>query len=170
MKALSIKSLFALGMLVSAMVIGLGQDVFASGPSVTVNALKVKGLGNFVGQNLTVYYAVGKKASIATEPSQINISAVKAQSTVRISGGEVLLPQVQIPLLGVSTYNIIVFVVHSQASFRWVNVSGEVPENEKAAGANVYTAIQSTSKQDIDSAKAQLGIQDSNTALDVQLF
>ena len=147
----------------------IGQSAMAA-PSVTVNSLRAKGLGNFVGQNLTVYYAVGKKASIATEPSQIHISEVKVKTTVAITAGDVVLPQVQIPLMGFTSYNMIVFVVHPQGPFRWVNVNGEIPVNETSSGSNVYTAIQSSSKNDIDSYKSQSGIQSGNVILDVQLF
>lgn len=162
MKTLTLKFIVMLGLLI-------GQSAMAA-PSVSVNSLRVKGLGNFVGQNLTVYYAVGKKASIATEPSQIQISEVKVKTTVAISAGDVILPQVQVPLMNVSSYNMIVFVVHPRGPFRWVNVNGEVPVNESSSGSNVYTAIQSASKNDIDNAKAQSGIQSGNVILDVQLF
>lgn len=168
MKTLNFKSILTIGLMVAALLTG-AQNAFA-GPTVPVMALNIKGLNNFVGQNLTVYYAVGKKASLMTEGGQIKIDEVKAKVTYRINSGDVLVPRIDIPIFGVSSYNLIIFVVHAQGTFRWLNVDGNLPQNEIAAGSTTATEIKSVQKSEIDAASRSATVQNGQQVLDIKLF
>jgi hypothetical protein len=118
----------------------------------TVGGLQMKGLGNYVGKYLTVYYAIGGRASINTQGDQIHIRKVKAKKTIQISGDTVTLPPVEIPRVGwFLPYNIMVFVVHDGADFRWVNADATIPENETATGPTQYLTVDSLTKMEFES-------------------
>jgi hypothetical protein len=118
----------------------------------TVSGLQMKGLGNYVGKYLTVYYAIGGRATINTEGDQIKLRKVKAKKTIQITGDVVNLPSIDIPRTGfMFPYNIIVFSIHNTADFRWVNADGSIPENEQASGPTQYSVIDSLTKMEFES-------------------
>ena len=118
----------------------------------TVSGLQMKGLGNYVGKYLTVYYAIGGRATINTEGDQIHLRNVKAKKTIQITSDVVSLPSVDIPRTGfMFPYNIIVFSVHGTADFRWVNADGSTPEGEQASGPTQYLEIDSLTKIEFES-------------------
>ncbi len=117
----------------------------------TIPSLQINRLGNLRGQYLTVLYAVGSRPFISTDASQINISQVKESRTVYITSDAVTLPAVQVEKEGFRpSYNIVVFVVSSQANYSWINADGTVPQGISATDNHMSSVISSVNKTDVD--------------------
>jgi len=118
----------------------------------TVNSLQMKGLGNYIGKYLTVYYALGSRAVINTEGDQVRLRSVKSKMTVQITNDIVTLPAINLPRSGfILPYNIIVFSIHNTADFRWVNADGTIPDGEITTGATQSLSIDSLTKVEFES-------------------
>ncbi|WP_413557720.1 hypothetical protein [Bdellovibrio sp. HCB209] len=118
----------------------------------SVPSIQVSKLGNYKGQYLTVLYAVGSRAIISTDPSQINISQVKESRTVYITGDNVTLPQVQVEKEGFRpSYNIVVFVVSPQQNYSWVNADGTAPQGMPTTPNRLSNKISAVNRSDVDS-------------------
>ncbi|MDG0816055.1 hypothetical protein [Bdellovibrio svalbardensis] len=117
----------------------------------TIPSLQINRLGNLRGQYLTVLYAVGSRPFISTDASQINISQVKESRTVYLTSDSVNLPAVQVEKEGFRpSYNIVVFVVSSQANYSWINADGTIPQGVSATSNHMSSLINSINKADVD--------------------
>jgi hypothetical protein len=117
----------------------------------TVSSLHLTGLGNYVGKHLTVYYALGARASINTEDDQLKLRSIKLKKTFTITGDTMTLPAVELQRTGVILpYNIIVLVVHKTADFRWVNADGSVADGETSTGPSQFIMVDSLTKMEFE--------------------
>lgn len=126
----------------------------------TVNAIELKGLGNKKGMYLSVYYALGKRATIFTDPRQLSLREVKVKRTLPITDDAVLLPKVDLSRSGIFlAYSIIVFVVHREPTFVWENTNGSRPEGEVTTPATASmlkdAVVDSLSKKEFEDLASQ---------------
>lgn len=122
--------------------------------SVPVAGFSIKGLGNHVGQYLTVYYVMGRRASISTQQDQVKIGNVKLRKDFQITGDQIALPAVQIPMDGIFFPNLVVFVIHKTPDFHWVNLSDDgsttsIPNGEVTTGSTAYESVDSLRMSEI---------------------
>ncbi len=122
-----------------------------------IPALNVAQLGNFKGQYLTIFYAVGSRPFISTDTSQISISQVKESRTIYLTADEMNTPAVQVEKEGFRpSYNIIVFVVSPQPNYSWVNSDGTIPQGVTATSNHASSLINTLNRTDVDAfVKAQ---------------
>jgi len=100
-----------------------------------VPEINLTGLGNYRGQFATIIYANGRPAVISSSSptqKQVVLRSVSLTATKQISGDGVVFPKTDISNVGFITYNMIVFVVHREPQFTWVNANGTVPEGVAA--------------------------------------
>ncbi|MFN7453375.1 MAG: hypothetical protein ACK5RO_01815 [Pseudobdellovibrionaceae bacterium] len=112
--------------------VAFGQTV---GRTNIVPEINLNGLGNYRGQYATVIYANGRPAVITSSSpiqKQVVLRSVSFTATKPISADGVVFPKTDISNVGFITYNMIVFVVHREPQFTWVNANGTVPEGVKA--------------------------------------
>ena len=88
-----------------------------------VGAFSVRGLEKYSGANLSLYYVSGRPAGLGTNGQEIHVNKVlEGPKKYRISGdGVVTLKSVNVPRDGWTSYNYLIFVVHSQPTHALTN-------------------------------------------------
>ncbi len=121
---------------------------------VTVPQIEIPDIADFSGKYLTVYYAIGNRASIATSADQVNLREVKKKVTIPINGSSITIPSIELEKNGIfMAYNLVVFVVHKDSQFLWKNASGSIPDGEGTTGTTQVLGIDSMTKAEIDEAR-----------------
>lgn len=148
MKTLLIKSVLCI------FGIALFFSISANAQAVSVPSLEINSLGSYNGKFLTVYYAIGNRAAIATSDDQITMREVKLKKTFQINGNSVVAPRVDLSRSGIfMAYNLVVMVVHSDANYSWKNVNGSTPEGELMSLSSQTLAVDSLTKTELDSIR-----------------
>ncbi|MGZ3770994.1 MAG: hypothetical protein ACXVCP_04475 [Bdellovibrio sp.] len=125
----------------------------------TIPSLQVNKMGNYVGQYLTVLYAVGARPFISTDQTQINISQVKEARTVYISADSMMLPKVQVEKEGFRpSYNMVVFVISPKSNYSWTNADGSLPQGMDPSNYHLSSLISAVNKTEVDKFVAESGI------------
>lgn len=136
--------------------IGLMADSFSpreaqAAATETVPKMEVQKLGNFKGQYLTVFYAVGTRPFIATDSSQFTLSEVKAIKTERIAEDLVTFPAIELQKQGFRPgYNLVVMVISPEANVSLTNANGAPIEGMPQTDNRRTSLVRSFSKSDIE--------------------
>lgn len=150
------------------LIIGLGlmsgsfsaNDAQAA-PTETVPTIQIQKLGNYKGQYLTAFYAVGTRPFLSTDSSQFTLSEVKEIKSVVIGADFVTLPPVDLQKQGFRPgYNLVVVAVSPAADFSLVNADGSPIAGMPATANHRATMLRSFSKAEIESLAAGQGLQD----------
>ena len=138
-----------------------GRDAQAqSAPTDSIPKIQVQKLGNYRGQYLTTYYAVGTRPFLSTDSSQVNLSEIKQASTTPITADFVSLPAVDLVKQGFRPgYNLIVFVISPEANYSWINTDGSATVGLTTTPNHRASLIRSYSKSEIESLITGQGLQ-----------
>lgn len=119
-----------------------------------VNPIQLRGLQNYIGKSLTVYYATGSRGSLSMQDDQITIREVKDKRTYKIESDIINLPEINLKRANTwITYNIIVFVIHESNTFTWINGNRTLPEGQTMSGNTQFIDVHSLNKIEFDSLK-----------------
>lgn len=96
---------------------------FSANAGTKVGAFSVRGLEKYSGANLSLYYVSGRPAGLGTSGQEIHVNKVlKGPVKYRISSdGVVSIKAVDVPRDGWTSYNYLIFVVHSQSTHALTN-------------------------------------------------
>jgi|GEM_PF-4874722 hypothetical protein len=88
-----------------------------------VGAFSVRGLEKYSGAKLSLYYVSGRPAGLGTNGQEIHVNKVlKGPEKYRITGdGVVAIKSVNVPRDGWTSYNYLIFVVHTQPAHALTN-------------------------------------------------
>lgn len=159
------KSLQFLFINVLTAIIGLGlmsgsfsnNDAHAAASDI-VPKIELQKLGNYKGQFLTAYYAVGSRPFLSTDSSQVTLSEIKSVYNQAIDSDVVVLPTVELQKQGFrGGYNLLVVVISPMAGFSWMNADGSQTAGVNASENHRATLIRAFSKADIESLEVGQG-------------
>lgn len=150
------------------LVIGLGlmsgsfsaNDAQAA-PTETVPKIQVQKLGNYKGQYLTAFYAVGTRPFLSTDSSQFTLSEVKAVKTEVVSTDFVTLPSIDLQKSGFRPgYNLVVVAISPSPDFSFNNADGSAITGMPATANHRASLLRSFSKAEIESLATSQGLPD----------
>lgn len=148
------------------LVIGLGlmsgsfspNDAQAA-PTETVPKIQIQKVGNFKGQYLTAFYAVGTRPFLSTDSSQFTLTEVKSIKTEVVAADFVTLPQVDLQKQGFRPgYNLVVIAISPMPDFSLVNADGSPIAGMPNTQNHRATMIRSFSKAEIESLATGQGL------------
>lgn len=138
-----------------------GRDAMA-GPTDTVPKIQVQKLGNYRGQYLTAFYALGTRPFLSTDSSQVTLSEVKASRTVFIGADFVDFPSIELAKQGFRPgYNLLVLVISPEPKFSWQNANGAAVENMEASNNHRASLIRSFTQGEIEALLTGQGLDNS---------
>lgn len=127
----------------------------------TVPKIQIQKIGNFKGQYLTAFYAVGTRPFLSTDSSQVTLSEVKVSKTEQITADFVTLPALDLQKQGFRPgYNIVLIVISPSANFSFVNADGSVIAGMSKTDNHRASLIRSFSKSELESLATGQGLQD----------
>ena len=108
----------------------------ADSPSISLSQLELKNVSQKQDRAVSVFYAVGTPAKVATKGAKPFIRIIKAapvRAEIR-SDGSATIPATTVPASGFQTFNYVVFVVHpaNQSDVHICNIDGSSPTTEEA--------------------------------------
>ncbi len=128
-------------------------------PSETVQTIQIQKLGNFKGQYLTAFYAVGTRPFLSTDSSQFTLSEVKVAKTMVVNADFVTLPPVDLQKQGFRPgYNLLVVAISPAPDFSYVNADGSAITGMPNTTNHRATIIRSFSKAEIESLASGQGL------------
>lgn len=157
--------LFFINALTVIIGLGLMSGSFSSrdaqaAPTESVPKIQVQKLGNFRGQYVTAFYAVGTRPFLSTDSSQFTLSEVKAVKTQVVSTDHVTFPQLELEKHGFRPgYNLVVIVVSPEPDFSMANANGSAITGMPKTGNNRASLVRSFSKSEIESLMTGQGLQ-----------
>lgn len=130
-------------------------------PTEVVPKIQIQQIGNYRGQYLTAFYAVGTRPFLATDSSQVTLSEVKAIRTEVIQDDFVTLPQIELQKQGFRPgYNLVVVVISPEPDYSFVNANGEPIVGMPQTKNQRSSLIRSYSKAEIESLATGQGLPD----------
>lgn len=148
-------ALFAFALAMTA----LTPTAFAAPPGQSVNGLKISGLGNHLGKNITAFYAIGRSGLISTQKDQVVLRVVKWKKTLSITGDSVTFPAT--PVLSWNgnqmPYNIVVLAIHNEKEMDWVNADQSRPEGSGDGAFVQPIYVDALKNSQINEMKTELG-------------
>ncbi|WP_413290792.1 hypothetical protein [Bdellovibrio sp. HCB337] len=150
------------------LIIGLGlmsgsfspSDAQAA-PTEVVPKIQIQKIGNFKGQHLTVFYAVGTRPFLSTDSSQVTLSEVKSIRTQVVDDDFVTLPQIELQKAGFRPgYNLVLVVISPNPDYSFVNANGETIVGMPQTKNQQASLIRSYSKAEIESLATGQGLPD----------
>jgi hypothetical protein len=150
------------------LIIGLGlmSGSFSSNdaqaaPIETVPNIQIQKIGNFKGQFLLAYYAIGTRALLSTDPSQVTLSEVKASKILAITEDHLTLPQIELQKQGFRPgYNLVMIVITPFPDFSFVNADGSSIKGMPNSQNHRASLIRSFSKVELESLMTGQGLPD----------
>ena len=102
----------------------------------------------FQGMNLTTFFVNANRAVISTDDRQLDISEIKKIVESGKVSSQVTIPSQSIARSGFRTsYNYVVFAVHSQNRFVWINASGSPVQDPRLKANEVAPTTDTVSKK-----------------------
>lgn len=150
------------------LIIGLGlmsgsfsnNDAHAA-PTEVVPKIQVQKIGNYRGQHLTAFYAVGTRPFLATDSSQVTLSEVKGLRTEVVTSDFVTLPQIELQKQGFRPgYNLVLIVISPQPNYSFVNANGAAIAGMPKSNNQRASLIRSFSKAEIEALITGQGLPD----------
>lgn len=127
-----------------------------------VPKIELQKLGNYKGQFLTAYYAVGSRPFIATDSSQVKLTEIRSVNTQAIDSDVVVLPALELQKQGFrGGYNLLVLVISPVPGFSWLNADGSQTAGASVSENHRATLIRSFSKAEIESLAVGQGAPES---------
>lgn len=148
------------------LIIGLGlmsgsfsaNDAQAA-PTETVPKIQVQQLGNYKGQYLTAFYAVGTRPFLSTDSSQFTLTEVKAIKTQVVNADFVTLPAVDLQKQGFRPgYNLVVIAISPAPDYSLVNADGSAIAGMPNTSNHRASLLRSFSKAEIESLVTGQGL------------
>ena len=126
-----------------------------------VPSIEVRNLAQFKGKYISVYYAIGRKSFLGfgAQEERLEITKLKAAKIAdyMISEDTLLLPERQINREADGfnlAYNLVVFVIHTNPAFSWVNIDANLklsyPAGENASANHEAFAVNYITKSGVD--------------------
>lgn len=138
--------------------VALGQDATKT---YYVNPIQISGLSALrnaanrsVQNNLyvTVYYGIGRRASLNNQGDQITLREIKDKKTLPLKGDTLDFPEINLKRSNVFiSFNIVVFVVHVGPQFTWVNANGQPPEGQTQTEQRSFLNVDSMTQPEFQS-------------------
>ncbi len=125
----------------------------------------------FKGKYLTVYYGYGSPGSLKNQDDQITIREVREKRTYKITGSVLKVAQVALKKVPINTaYSIVVFVIHDDLDFTWLNGDRSGPDGGLPKGETVTSNKKSydsdyLSVVEIDTLKEEQKIDDKDSEI-----
>lgn len=125
----------------------------------------------FKGKYLTVYYGYGSPGSLKNQDDQITIREVRERKTYKITGSVVKISQVALKKVPINTaFSIVVFVVHDEFDFTWLNgdrsgPDGGLPKGETVSDNKKFYDTDYLSVIEIDSLREEQNVENKETEL-----
>ena len=126
-----------------------------------VPKIQIQKLGNYRGQHLTAFYAVGTRPFLATDSSQVTLSEVKGIHREVVLNDFVTLPQVELLKQGFRPgYNLVMVAISPDPDYTFVNANGtEIGGMPKSTNQRA-TLLRSYSKAEIEALVTGQGLAD----------
>ncbi len=149
------------------LIIGLGlmsgsfstNDAQAASTEI-VPKIQIQRLGNFKGQYLTAYYAIGTRPFFSTDSGQVTLSEIKNTKTEVVTADFITLPQLELEKQGFRPgYNLVVVVVSPSPDFSFVNADGSGIFGMKNTQNHRASLIRSFSKAELESMVTGQGLE-----------
>lgn len=111
---------FSKKMACAVVLLGLSFPLLAA---TKVEAFSVRGLENYRGDHLSLYYVSGRPAGLGTSGQELHVNKVlKGPTKYKISSdGVVNIKAANVPRDGWTSFNFVVFVVHAQSTHALTN-------------------------------------------------
>ncbi|HEY8272573.1 MAG TPA: hypothetical protein VIG33_16895 [Pseudobdellovibrionaceae bacterium] len=129
-------------------------------PLETVPKIQIHKIGNYKGQYLTAFYALGTRPFLSTDSSQVILSEIKAAKTELVTADSLTLPAVDLQKIGFRPpYNLVMIVVSPAPDFTFVNPDSSIIKGMNQSENHRATLIRSFSKVELDSLATGEGSQ-----------
>lgn len=125
-----------------------------------VPRIQIQKLGNFKGQYLTAFYALGTRPFLSTDSSQVTLSEVRATKTELVASDVVTLPQIELQKQGLRPgYNLVLIVISPAPEFSFINADHSPIKGMVQSENHRASLIRSFSKAEIESLLTGQGLE-----------
>ncbi|MGZ3744587.1 MAG: hypothetical protein ACXWRE_17210 [Pseudobdellovibrionaceae bacterium] len=122
--------------------------------------IQIQKLGNFKGQYLTVFYAMGTRPFWSSGSAQATLSEIRVTKTEFITSSFITLPEIELQKKDFQpVYNLAMMVISPRPGFSFVNADGSTIKGMTETQNHQATLLRTFSKAEIESLMTGQGLE-----------